>query len=132
MANLCLKLWQTFASSWAPDRDASSNDPADCQAPALAASTVVVGKPPRRAGFLWLEGFDQALASLAQNPERCTLARESDAFRIELRELHYGLRSKATHRAIYSIHRDEVIVYAVRHLAQQELTPQELGQPPAR
>jgi hypothetical protein len=38
-----------------------------------------------------------------------------------VRELHYGVRSKATHRAVFEIRGDEVIVYSVRHLAQRDL-----------
>ena len=76
--------------------------------------------------FRWLEGFEQALASLADHPERCTVARESDAFDIVIRELHYGLRNKATHRAVFEIRADEVVVHGVRHLAQQELTQDDI------
>lgn len=76
--------------------------------------------------FRWLEGFEAALASLAHNPERCVLAREGDAFDVVIRELHYGLRNKATHRAVFEIRNDVVIIYAVRHLAQRDLTPDDL------
>ena len=76
--------------------------------------------------FGWLEGFEQALASLADHPERCSIARESDAFEHIVRELHYGLRNKATHRAVFEIRNDEVIVHCVRHLAQRDLTPEEI------
>jgi plasmid stabilization system protein ParE len=73
--------------------------------------------------FRWLEGFENALASLARNPERCSIARESEKFDFVIREIHYGLRSKATHRAVFEIRSDEIIVYSVRHLAQRDLTP---------
>jgi hypothetical protein len=45
---------------------------------------------------------------------------------VVIRELHYGLRSKATHRAVFEILRDEVIVHSVRHLAQRDLTPDDI------
>jgi plasmid stabilization system protein ParE len=76
--------------------------------------------------FNWLEGIEQALASLTENPERCAVARESDAFEFVVRELHYGLRGKATHRAVFEIRDDEVIVHSVRHLAQRDLTPEDI------
>ena len=76
--------------------------------------------------FRWLEGFERALNSLANDPERCSIARENDAFDIVIRELHYGLGSKATHRAVFEIRNDEVIVHSVRHLAQRDLTPDDL------
>jgi len=72
--------------------------------------------------FRWLDGFEQALASLADRPDRCAVARESDAFDVVIRELHYGLRGKATHRAVFEIRKDEVIVHSVRHSAQRDLT----------
>lgn len=75
----------------------------------------------------WLIGIEQALASLAKRPERCSTARESAAFDIELRELHFGLRGQPTHRAIFEIRADEVIVYCIRHLAQQDLGPEDLA-----
>jgi len=75
----------------------------------------------------WLEGFHQALASLAVTPERCAVARESDAFDFVVRELHYGLRNKATHRAVFEIRGDEVIVHSVRHLAQRDLKAHDIS-----
>jgi plasmid stabilization system protein ParE len=74
----------------------------------------------------WLDGFEKALATLADKPERCVIARESDAFATAIRELHYGLRGKPTHRAVFEIRDDEVIVHSVRHFAQRDLTPDDL------
>ncbi len=74
----------------------------------------------------WLAGLDTALQSLEAHPERCSLARESDAFDIDLRELRYGLKDKPTHRAIFEIRGDEVIVYAIRHVAQRDFEPGDL------
>jgi plasmid stabilization system protein ParE len=76
--------------------------------------------------FRWLDGFEQALASLANDPKRCSRARETNAFSFEVRELHYGLRNKATHRAVFEIRSDEIIVYSIRHLAQGDLEPDDL------
>ena len=73
--------------------------------------------------FRWLEGFEKALESLADHPERWGVARENDAFDVVIRELHYGLRNRATHRAVFEIRGDEVLVYSIRHLAQRDLTP---------
>jgi plasmid stabilization system protein ParE len=76
--------------------------------------------------YFWLEGFEMALTSLADHPQRFSTARESNAFDFVVRDLHYGLRSKATHRAVFEIHDDEVIVHSVRHLAQSDLTPEDI------
>jgi plasmid stabilization system protein ParE len=74
----------------------------------------------------WLDGFEQALASLANDPKQCSRARETNAFHFEVRELHYGLQNKATHRAVFEIRSDEVIVYSIRHLAQRDLEADDL------
>jgi plasmid stabilization system protein ParE len=76
--------------------------------------------------FSWLEGFERTLDSLAENPERCAVARESGAFDFIVRELHYGLSNKATQRAVFEIRGDEVIVHSIRHLAQRDLTPDDV------
>jgi plasmid stabilization system protein ParE len=74
----------------------------------------------------WYDGFVAAIRSLAKNPQRFPLARESEAFPIEIRQLVYGLGRKKTHRAVFAIRPDRVVVYAARHLAQDELTPDDL------
>jgi plasmid stabilization system protein ParE len=77
--------------------------------------------------FNWLEGFEKALKSLADSPDRCATARETDAFESKIRELHYGLRGKPTHRAVFEIRGDEVIVYSIRHLAQRDIGPDDVS-----
>lgn len=76
--------------------------------------------------FRWLEGFEQALDSLTNQPDRCAIARESEVFDSVIRELHYGLRGKATHRAVFEVRNDEVIVYTIRHVAQRDIEPGDL------
>jgi plasmid stabilization system protein ParE len=76
--------------------------------------------------FRWLEGFEAALAFLAENPERHPLAREDAEFPFSLRQLTYGLGGKPTHRAVFRIREDQVIVYGIRHLAQRDITPEDL------
>lgn len=76
--------------------------------------------------FRWLEGFEAALNGLAENPERHALARESDAFAFPLRQVLYGLGTRPMHRAVFRIRHDEVIVYGIRHLAQQDILPADL------
>lgn len=74
----------------------------------------------------WLDGFERALATLADNPERCVIARENAAFATTIRELHFGLRNKPTHRAVFEVRGDEVLVHSIRHLAQRDLRPEDL------
>lgn len=61
-----------------------------------------------------------ALDSLKKNPERCPLADESSRFPIDLRQLNFGSGRKTTHRIIIAIRPDFVIVYAIRHVAQEQ------------
>ena len=76
--------------------------------------------------FRWLDGFEAELGSLTDSPDRCVVTRESDQFDVTIRELHFGLGSKPTHRAVFEIRGDEVVVYAIRHLAQRDLRPDDL------
>ena len=74
----------------------------------------------------WYDGFLAAIRSLAKNPAQFPLAPESDSFPFETRQLVYGLTRRKTHRAIFAVRPDRVVVYAVRHLAQDEITPDDL------
>lgn len=69
----------------------------------------------------WYEGFLRSLTTLEEDPQRALLARENESFPIELRELRYGLGRSKTHRAIFTIRSDRVVIYAIRHLAQDDL-----------
>src|SRR5262245_55203227 len=69
----------------------------------------------------WYLGLIEML-KLEHDPERCPLAAESDLFSYEVRQLNYGVRGKRTHRVLYTIRGDKVVVLRVRHLAQQPLS----------
>ncbi|HVX63206.1 MAG TPA: type II toxin-antitoxin system RelE/ParE family toxin [Pirellulales bacterium] len=75
----------------------------------------------------WLSNFATRLESLSQFPSRCPLAAESDEFPFELRELHYGVGRRSTHRALFNIADDVVLVFAVRHIAQDRLQVDDLS-----
>ena len=72
---------------------------------------------------LWLDGFEAALRLLTQDPERWPLAAESDGVPFEIREMTYGLGGHKTHRAVFEIRPNDVIIYSIRHLAQDTLSP---------
>ena len=75
----------------------------------------------------WYEGILEAIYSLDENPQRWPVARENEGFPYELRELHYGVSSHPTHRALFTIRDDRsVVVLSVRHAAQDDVTPDEL------
>jgi len=48
------------------------------------------------------------------------LAREDPRFPIELRQLNYGSGRRTTHRILFAIRSTRVVVYAIRHFAQQD------------
>jgi plasmid stabilization system protein ParE len=76
----------------------------------------------------WLAGFEQAIAALSEDPERHGLARESTLYDLPypVRQLLYGAGTKPTHRAVFEVRRDTVFVVAIRHLAQDDLSSDQL------
>jgi len=74
----------------------------------------------------WYKGIVTAIQSLESNPQRCSIAREDTDLHIPLRELHYGLGSRPTHRVVFTIRPDRIVVHAVRHVAQRDLTEADL------
>lgn len=74
----------------------------------------------------WYNGFIDALISLENNPQQHGLAGENDAFSEELRQVLYGSGHKKTHRAVFAIRPGMVVVHLIRHLAQQDISPDDL------
>jgi plasmid stabilization system protein ParE len=70
----------------------------------------------------WYDGFSNAIKSLATEAERHAIASESANFPFELRQLNYGLGARPTHRAVYTIRPDMILVLRITHLAQHDLT----------
>lgn len=77
-------------------------------------------------GARWQDGFLTVLHSLSVNPQRHARAKESDQFPYELRELSYGSGRRKTHRAYFRIVGQQVEVLAIRHVAQRDVTPDDL------
>ena len=94
-----------------------------------AATWWEVNRSPEQAER-WYIGFAHAIRSLGISPQRHSLAAENDAFPFEVRELHYGLGSQPTHRALFTIRQDCVYVFLIRHVAQREVGPQDIGMDP--
>lgn len=70
----------------------------------------------------WYDGFIKKLLTLEDNPARFPFAPEEPDFRLQIRQLTYGLGNKPTHRAIYVVKPDKVVVLRIRHLSQAKLT----------
>lgn len=74
----------------------------------------------------WYNGIVRALADLGAQPEGFPIAAEDPLFPYELRQMNYGLSARPTHRAVFAIRNDTVVVLRIRHLAQGQLTPEDL------
>jgi plasmid stabilization system protein ParE len=77
----------------------------------------------------WYDGCLTAIESLAESPERCSRARESDKLGVEIRELLYG-RYRSVYRILFTLRENSVPVLYVRHSARDDMTPHELGDRP--
>jgi plasmid stabilization system protein ParE len=66
------------------------------------------------AGLRWFFKLEDAIASLADFPERNPLAPESREFPFEVRQLVYG-RKPHQYRVLYTIDDDTVAVLHIRH-----------------
>jgi plasmid stabilization system protein ParE len=73
----------------------------------------------------WLGRFEAALATLADNPERCAIAPENDAVDEEIRQLLFGKRY-SVFRALFTIAEGEVRVLHIRRAVMDRAGPEEL------
>lgn len=73
----------------------------------------------------WLDRFETALATLASNPQRCTLAPENDVVAVEIRQLFFG-KPPSIYRALFTIAGDEVRILHIRRGAMDTARPDEL------
>jgi plasmid stabilization system protein ParE len=69
----------------------------------------------------WYDEFLKVALTLENNPDRFPHAAENDRFPYKVRQLTFGIGRKATHRLVYVIRPNKVIILRVRHLAQQEI-----------
>ena len=74
----------------------------------------------------WLEGFHAALQTLSQNPTRCSIAPESDAVELEVRQFFYRTKSRRSYRALYTIQGKEVRILHVRAPGQRLMRADEI------
>jgi plasmid stabilization system protein ParE len=65
-------------------------------------------------GIHWFLALEDAIASLANFPERCPLAPENARFPFEVRQLLYG-RKPHVYRILFSIENDTVHILHIRH-----------------
>ena len=66
------------------------------------------------AGLRWFVRMDEAIASLAEMPERCRLAPENRSFPFGVRELLYGKRPHV-YRILFTSEGGTVLILHIRH-----------------
>jgi plasmid stabilization system protein ParE len=74
----------------------------------------------------WYQQFFRALLQLEEAPTKFSLAAESGVWPFEIRQLNFGIGRRPTHRALFRVKNNEVIVLRVRHLAQDSLTTDDI------
>ena len=74
----------------------------------------------------WYQGILAASRSLRSKPQRCALAAEADLLSQGIRQLLYGLGRHPTHRIVFAIENDTVIILRVRHTSQDALSLDDL------
>ncbi len=80
----------------------------------------------KRQADQWYAGFAKAIANLSENPLRHRRSRERNRFADEIRDLLFGLGRRVTHRAVFAIRGEEVVILTIRHLAQQDLSTEDI------
>ena len=80
----------------------------------------------RAAAFRWYQQILNAIRSLQENPQSCSMAPENDWYLGgELRQLLHG-RRKAVYRLLFEIRGNTVFILRVRHGAQDLLGADDL------
>ena len=74
----------------------------------------------------WFNGLTHCLKALGDNPEQYSVARESELLPVELRQLLYGSGKRITHRILFVIREQRIVVYQIRHVSMQDITAEDL------
>jgi plasmid stabilization system protein ParE len=74
----------------------------------------------------WEEGLGKAILTLRATYLQHSLAPENRRFPFEVRQLLFGLGRRATHRVLFTVLPDRVSVLTVRHVAREEVGPNDL------
>jgi len=77
------------------------------------------------AAVAWLDRFQQALATLSRNPQRCPKAPEDRKLSYELREFLFGKRPNVF-RAVYTIDGNTVRILRIRRASRRFLKQSEI------
>jgi plasmid stabilization system protein ParE len=75
----------------------------------------------------WYEQILQSIEALSETADSCPPSPEADLYPEDLRELHFGIGRRPTHRIVFAIAKRQVTVLRVRHVAQRPLDENDLG-----
>lgn len=75
----------------------------------------------------WISEIESKIRGLSDTAPRHPLAREADTFDFPLHPMNFGVSSSPTPRVLFSFDDGRVLVYAVRHLSQSDVTSDDLG-----
>ena len=70
----------------------------------------------------WITTVEEALNLLERNPLQSSKVLEVELQPLDLRQLNFGAGRRLTHRMVFAIRPQRVVVHAIRHLAQSGLT----------
>ncbi len=70
----------------------------------------------------WYNDALKSLRSLSTKATKCRFAAENADFPFELRQLNFGFGRRPSHRAVFTVRPDMVLVLRIQHLAQDQLT----------
>lgn len=74
----------------------------------------------------WLQNFQSAADGLRQHPDRHPEIRERVRLKVPVREVLFGGGKKLTHRILFQIEAEQVVILTVRHAAQSDLGEEDL------
>ena len=76
--------------------------------------------------LVWYDAAVAAIYSLESHPERHALSPENQQFAYEIRDLLFGIGSRPSYRAVFTIQGNAVHVLTVRRAAQDAVAPEDL------
>lgn len=74
----------------------------------------------------WYDKIYPPIGTLSDSPDRCPLAPETDLLSTGLRQLHFGVSRRTTHRIVFTIDGSDVVIFRVRHIARRDMTLNDL------
>ena len=74
----------------------------------------------------WFNGLLARVNSLDDNPLQYALARESQFLPVELRQMLYGSGKRTTHRILFVIREQTIVIYQIRHVGMRDVTADDL------